>query len=121
MAKLHSTPQPAEYNNRFGFPVGTCCGSTLQDNTWEDSWAKFYGERRLIAILKGSEHNNGSDAELRRYVEHTVSEVVPRLLGALDVKPVVVHGDLWSGNASRGRIGGEGSIEEVVFDSSVSS
>jgi len=49
---------------------------------------------------------------------------VPRLLrdghlgGEKGIMPVVVHGDLWSGNAGRGRIGGEGEVEEIVFDPS---
>lgn len=30
--------------------------------------------------------------------------------------PVVVHGDLWSGNHGRGSIGINGAVEEVVFD-----
>jgi len=32
--------------------------------------------------------------------------------------PVVVHGDLWSGNASRGIIGGAGEAQDVVYDPS---
>lgn len=32
--------------------------------------------------------------------------------------PVVIHGDLWSGNKGKGVIGGEGAVEEVVFDPS---
>lgn len=36
-----------------------------------------------------------------------------------DVVPVVIHGDLWSGNHGRGTISGEGSgVEDVVFDPS---
>lgn len=50
--------------------------------------------------------------------------MVPRLIGdehlnnGKGVTPVVVHGDLWSGNASRGIIGGEGDPQDVVYDSS---
>lgn len=32
--------------------------------------------------------------------------------------PVVVHGDLWSGNASKGIIGGRGDVQDVIYDSS---
>jgi len=32
--------------------------------------------------------------------------------------PVVVHGDLWSGNASRGTLAGRSDVEEVIYDSS---
>jgi fructosamine-3-kinase len=121
IAKLHGTPPPKEYAGKFGFPVPTCCGSTVQDNTWEGSWAEFFGKRRLMRILEESERKNGADGELRGCVESTVDVVVPRLLGGLkDVRPALVHGDLWSGNASRGVIGdGNGKAEGVVFDPSV--
>lgn len=123
IAKLHSAPAPEKYGGKFGFPVPTCCGSTVQDNTWEDSWAEFFGRRRLMRILEESEKKNGADRELRVLVEKTVDVVVPRLLGRLkDARPALVHGDLWSGNASRGVIweaGDGGKVEEVVFDPSV--
>lgn len=57
-----------------------------------------------MQIIAASETNNRSDKELRRWMEKTQRIVVPRLLGGLkNVKPVVVHGDLWSENASKGR------------------
>ncbi|CAG8977185.1 hypothetical protein HYALB_00006722 [Hymenoscyphus albidus] len=66
------------------------------------------------------------DPDLRTLVQKTATTVVPRLLrnGHLksakdggDIFPVVVHGDLWSGNRGRGCING-GAFEEVVFDPS---
>ena len=77
-----------------------------------------------MAILKKSERTNGKDPTLRSLVEKTVTETVPRLIGdkhlngGKGVTPVVVHGDLWSGNKGRGRIGGQGAVEDVVFDPS---
>jgi protein-ribulosamine 3-kinase len=108
----------------FGFPVTTCCGDTPQDNSYKESWANFYANNRLRFILKRSELSNGKDAELHQLVENTASKVVPRLLGddhlnhGHGITPVVVHGDLWSGNASRGIIGGEGPVQDVVYDPS---
>jgi len=67
---------------------------------------------------------NGKDLELEKLVEATASTVVPRLLGrdhlnnGNEVTPVVVHGDLWSGNAGRGIIGGQGEKQDVVYDPS---
>ena len=72
----------------------------------------------MRAIVREGVRKNGSDEELEEMVERVVTRVVPRLLGEEHlkrVKPVVVHGDLWSGNHGRGRIGNEGT-EEVVFD-----
>jgi fructosamine-3-kinase len=39
------------------------------------------------------------------------------LNGGKGVTPVVVHGDLWTGNQGRGVIG-KGGMEEIVFDPS---
>lgn len=84
--------------------------------------------------MLAAEKRNGKDAELSKLVQRTINDVVPRLLGEGhlqslnpetgewgDVVPVVVHGDLWSGNHGSGAFssyGGEGEVEEVVFDPS---
>ncbi|KAK4697996.1 hypothetical protein P7C71_g169, partial [Lecanoromycetidae sp. Uapishka_2] len=127
LAKLHTTPAPTPEGFSkpvFGFGCVTCCGDTEQPNDYMESWADFYAKNRLLAILKKSERTNGKDASLRMLVEQTVAETVPRLIGdahlnnGKGVTPVVVHGDLWSGNKGRGIIGGQGPVEDVVFDPS---
>ena len=127
LGKLHTTPAPIPAGHPkpvFGFPFSTCCGNTEQDNTWTESWAEFYAERRLRTILKQAEQTNGRDASLHTAVEKIAQEVVPRLIGndhlngGAGVTPVAVHGDLWSGNKGRGRIGGQSAVEDVVFDPS---
>lgn len=140
LGKLHSTPaySSSASAKRYGFPVPTYCGNTRQPNEFHDSWAEFYANERLLMILKESERKNGSDAELRELVTRTAETVVPRLLAddhlgydhhgqGEGIYPVVVHGDLWSGNASHGRIVGpspspsaehEGDGGGVVYDPS---
>ncbi|CAG7968838.1 unnamed protein product [Penicillium olsonii] len=130
LGKLHSTPAPPDPETgraRFGFPVPTFCGDTKQPNRFCDSWADFYANERLLTVLATSEERNGRDKGLREAVEKTAGVVVPRLLGdrhlgykdgvGEGVTPVVIHGDLWSGNASRGRIVGE-EPGDVVYDPS---
>lgn len=131
LVQLHAKAAPILEGNEkplFGFPVPTCCGDTEQDNSFKENWADFYANNRLRHILKKGEKNHGSDPELRKLVEKTASSVVPRLLrnGHLkaastgeDITPVVVHGDLWSGNHGKGSIDG-GPVEEVVYDPSCS-
>ena len=125
LAHLHAapTPVPEGYSApQFGFPLPTACGDTVQDNRYAQSWAEFYGDRRLRGVLKACEKTNGKDEELEGLVERTVSQVVPRLLrdGHLTcpdgsaTKPSLVHGDLWSGNHGRTEEG------EVVYDPSSS-
>jgi protein-ribulosamine 3-kinase len=150
LGKLHSTPAPpppesSENSNpkdgnrkpQFGFPVPTYCGDSRQQNHFCPSWADFYALGRLRTILKEGEDRQGKDKQLRDLVVQTADVVVPRLLGddhlgynkktgqGNGIVPVVVHGDLWSGNASQGRIVGsgnpkdeEGAVGDVVYDPS---
>lgn len=127
LAKLHTTPAPTPdgYDKpQFGFPATTCCGDTLQDNTYASSWADFYSNYRLRFIMKQSTKSNGADKQLDSLIEQTCTKVIPRLIGDTHLNngkgiiPVVVHGDLWSGNASRGKLPGMKEAEDVIFDSS---
>ena len=124
LARLHTTPAPvpAGFDRpMFGFPVPTCCGSTEQDNSWRASWADFYADNRVRAIGRACVRANGGDGDLEGAVEAVAGRVVPRLVGDDTVRgivPVVIHGDLWSGNHGTGVIAGKGGTEEVVFDPS---
>ncbi|KAH6868861.1 Fructosamine/Ketosamine-3-kinase [Alternaria rosae] len=128
LAKLHTTPAPIPQGCDkpvFGFSVTTCCGDTPQDNSYKGSWADFYAENRLRSILRFAEQNGRRDGDVKKLVEQTVAMIVARLIGddhlnnGKGVTPVVVHGDLWSGNASVGVIGNKkGEPEDVVYDPS---
>lgn len=127
LAELHTTPAPIPEGHSkpmFGFPVTTCCGDTAQPNDYRESWADFYAQNRLLAILEKCERKNGKNVEFRSLVKRIVSAVVPCLIGddhlndGKGVVPVVIHGDLWSGNKGKVRIGGNEAIEAVVFDPS---
>ena len=127
MARLHTTPAPVPEGcdkPHFGFPVTTCCGDTAQDNSFTSSWADFYANRRLRFITNQSKKLNGADKQLESLVEQVCTKAIPRLIGdsylnnGKGVTPVVVHGDLWSGNASRGKLPGMTESEDIVFDPS---
>lgn len=137
LGKLHSTPAPPDPDTGkriFGFPVPTFCGDTKQPNRFRESWPDFYADERLMTILETSEKRNGKDPALRNLVEKTAKTVVPALLAdghlgydkdgnGQGIVPVVVHGDLWSGNAGHGRIVRSGRKEdekvgEIVYDPS---
>ena len=130
IGKLHSTPAPVPDGfdrPMFGFPVTTCCGDTAQDNSFEGDWAEFYARRRLLPILRLGEKKNGKDTEVRKAIEKVASDVVPKLLGRGHlggknyITPVVVHGDLWSGNQGTVTLeleDGSSATEAMVFDPS---
>lgn len=128
LAKLHTTPAPIPegYSEpMFGFLHPTCCGATVQENDWEATWPVFFAKHR-IGTMRARAEKRGMRPEKSKVLEQLEKKVVPRLLGAVkDVQPVVVHGDLWSGNHSRaavkkdGRDGDEDMVmEEMVFDPS---
>jgi fructosamine-3-kinase len=106
----------------FGFPVTTYCGDTPQDNTFTPSWCAFFADHRLRHILQRCELQRGPDHELARLVEDVATTVVPHLLGddrlngGKGVTPVVVHGDLWIGNA--GCVQTDQGASDVVYDPS---
>ncbi len=126
LAKLHTTPAPIPTGfdrPQFGFPVTTYCGDTPQDNSYKESWADFFANNRLLAVLKHCEVSRGEDANFRAMVEAVASRVVPRLLdnrhlnNGSGIVPVVVHGDLWCGNAAREEIA-DGPTTDIIFDPS---
>lgn len=81
---------------RFGFGAPTYCGSTRQDNTWDDSWPRFYGARRLAPLLEAIARERGLPAGERRAYERVIERLPSLVAGG--APPALVHGDLWSGN-----------------------
>ncbi|KAH7313913.1 Fructosamine kinase-domain-containing protein [Stachybotrys elegans] len=114
LARLHGTESP---NGKFGFECTTYNGSLPQDNTWHDSWERFF-VNGLHHVLRLREERGGPEPELDAVLPPLFEKVIPRLLGPLEregrkVKPVLVHGDLWCGNAS---IIDENSREGIIYD-----
>ncbi|KZP25431.1 Ketosamine-3-kinase [Athelia psychrophila] len=96
----------------FGFAVPTFCGATRQDNGWYETWAEFYSE--LISGLLSKLKRKGSFSELVAKGEEMRSRGIPYLLGSLAIDPVLLHGDLWSGNVGIDTSSGK----PVIFDPS---
>lgn len=100
LAELHrSSVSPT---GKFGFHLPTCQGKLPQDVKWESSWASFFAKLLKGALCLDLE-TNGPWPELQRISDRVLTRVIPRLLGALqedgrDIKPCLIHGDLWEGN-----------------------
>lgn len=115
LARLHrgSLERPCAEGDRidgqFGWPRDNVIGSTPQVNGWLPDWAAFFRRRRLQPQLRLLERRGvqlrGSQELLER-LEGWLAEHRP--------EPVLVHGDLWSGNAAL-TAGGIGAL----FDPSV--
>lgn len=101
LARLHrrSLAIPCGEGDRldgsFGWRRENVIGATPQANGWLPDWAAFFRHRRLepqLALLAGrGVRLRGSDALLAQ---------VEGWLAAHHPEAVLVHGDLWSGNAS---------------------
>jgi protein-ribulosamine 3-kinase len=101
LAKLHK--DSASPTGMFGFHVTTFNGHVPLRNEWCASWETWYA-RQLRSDIEWEQSVRGLDAEFNRVAEDFFDKVVPRLLrplqsGGRSIKPTLVHGDLWHGNA----------------------
>lgn len=96
LAQLHSIR-----GQGFGLGYNNYIGRTHQINDWAAhdrtaQWWPFYVERRLLPQCKLAQMK-GMRAELIRQLERLMERIPERLLDHAP-QPVLVHGDLWSGN-----------------------
>ncbi|KAI0756838.1 fructosamine kinase PKL/CAK/FruK [Daedaleopsis nitida] len=96
----------------FGFHVPTYCGATRQDNGWFETWPECFDA--LMGGLVDKLQAQGGYDSLCSQVAEVRKQVIPSLLGSLVVQPVLLHGDLWSGNTGIDRA----TQEPVIFDPS---
>lgn len=86
---------------RFGFYEDNFIGHTpqLNDATSEQSqnWIEFYFEKRLRYQFKLAEKNGYAAGNLSRAFNQIESKIDSILAGS-ENEPVLLHGDLWSGN-----------------------
>jgi fructosamine-3-kinase len=80
---------------RYGWDHDNWIGSFPQINTWHDEWVEFFAQCRL---------RPQADAANRRGLRLTqmdaLIEALPAFFDGYDPPPSLLHGDLWSGNAS---------------------
>lgn len=111
-----TAPDPAEFTSRlahlhkvsksptgkFGFHVQTCDGDRAHVVDWQDSWAVFF-RNLFLGVCDLDIKRNGPWEEYERVVQQVAWKVIPRLLEPLQaegrqLKPCIIHGDLWEGN-----------------------
>lgn len=96
MAQMHlAAPLHEEARaGKFGFVVDNTIGGTPQPNPWTDDWVAFFRDHRL-----GHQLRLAGDAALTD-AAGPVLERMGRLFEGVEVRPSILHGDLWSGNIS---------------------
>lgn len=83
-------------SDRFGFHNDNYCGSTLQNNTWNQNWAEFFRDCRLgflLDLISSDRQISVEEVKVYRRLQEKIIRIVPD-----DATPVLIHGDLWSGN-----------------------
>jgi len=101
-----------EAEGGFGFGVPTFCGATRLRNGWYETWERCFDV--LIGDLLSTLDARGGYAELCRRGQDIRLKIIPTLLGPLQIKPVLLHGDLWSGNTGTDT----GTGQPIIFDPS---
>jgi protein-ribulosamine 3-kinase len=107
LAALHRAPR-----ERFGWPRDNFIGSNPQVNGWSDDWHAFWRDRRLHAQLRLAAHRRLPSKLIERG-ERLAADCGAFFRGHRPAASLL-HGDLWSGNASRTARG-----TPVVFDPAV--
>ncbi|KAG8525539.1 uncharacterized protein KY384_009183 [Bacidia gigantensis] len=102
LAELHK--RGLSPNGKYGFSVPTLQGTIPQHTDWCDSWEEFFS-KSIRKVMENEERSQGADLEVQELCEAILSKVVPRLLrpletGGRQIRPRLVHGDIWDGNVS---------------------
>lgn len=102
MAELHRLGTSP--NGKFGFYIPTYHGNTPIEHGWSDSWEDYF-TRTTRVLMQMEQESQGPNQEILDLFVPFFEKVIPRLLRPLEtgnrsIKPSLIHGDLWHGNAS---------------------
>ncbi|KAL8699345.1 MAG: hypothetical protein Q9201_006057 [Fulgogasparrea decipioides] len=102
VAYLHENSKSP--NGKFGFHVVTYNGDLPQENGYTDTWEEFFsnGFKHMINL---NLERGGPWEQIESLKSNMLNKVIPRLIRPLEtngrsIKPSLVHGDLWCGNAA---------------------
>lgn len=112
LAELHGIEGPA-----FGYKRATLIGPLVQPNHRETSWATFFARHRVLhfaGLAEGRGALPSKGLETARQLADAL-EREPDRFTAPGEPPVLIHGDLWSGNmlSEHGRV--TGLIDPAIY------
>ena len=104
LARLHRASASRNGGRGYGLEHDNFIGLSPQRNGWQSDWAGFFRSARLEPQLCWAA---AAGQELQGAAR--LLELLPQWLNGHGAEPVLVHGDLWSGNAALLR-GGDGAL-----------
>jgi fructosamine-3-kinase len=106
LALLHLARQ----SSRYGFDRDNYLGASVQRNDWHESWLDFWRQCRLGPQLAKWQQRAANTDELLKLGDRLLQRL-DAYLGAVREPGVLLHGDLWAGNAAADRDG-----NPVIYD-----
>lgn len=106
LALIHRTTRQDD----FGFEANNFLGSTLQVNDWQSDWLRFWRDQRLGYQLRLLQSDTAHDDPLVKAL-HLLLERLDDILVPDNEPAVLLHGDLWAGNAAASASG-----KPVIYD-----
>lgn len=97
----------------FGLNEHNFIGTTRQENARSNDWAKFWCEHRMQFQFELARNQNLVDRQFTRLADSFVNKI-QKWIAVHDPQPVLIHGDLWSGNFFEDSFG-----NPVIFDPAV--
>ncbi|KAH9997695.1 Ketosamine-3-kinase [Russula compacta] len=107
--EVHSYTSPKGFGSDVPAYYG---GSTRLRNGWYKTWERYVDA--LIGDLLSTLEARGGYIDLCQKGQYVRARVIPALLRPLRIKPVLLHGGLWSGNAGTDMTTGE----PIIYDAS---
>jgi fructosamine-3-kinase len=100
--------------DQYGLSYDNFLGSSLQINTPDVDWVRFYQEKRLLPQLITAQKNGFLPLGRQQKFEKFISNLDQYLQGRT-YTPSLLHGDLWSGNVIAGNQGEPVLIDPAIY------
>jgi len=108
LAALHAAGAP-----QFGYARDNLIGSLPQANQPRPTWAAFYGEQRILPLVRRAVDAGLAPPEWTALADRLTARL-PDLVGPPE-PPARLHGDLWSGNVITDARGQPVLIDPAVY------
>lgn len=94
VATMH---QQESANGQFGFVDNHRTKALVKDNSWNQSWADFYVNQRLLPEVKVAAERGRWNRWRQEHFDQLIKQFTA-YYQEHTVKPSLLHGDLWAGN-----------------------